>query len=64
MSWLLILITSLMFDRPEENEDWKLTPEFKRGPLIRVGIIILYTLVLVIIYKDQDALINFRTIDG
>jgi len=53
-----------MFDRPEENEDWELTPEFKRGPLIRVGIIILYTLVLVIIYKDQDALINFRTIDG
>ena len=64
ITWMYIIVVSLMVDLPEDNENWTLTPEFKNGPITRVCLIILYTLVLGVLYKDQDTLINFRNGDG
>ena len=50
-----------MVDLPEKDEDWSITPEFKNGSITRGCIILLYTIVVFIIYKDQDQLINFKS---
>jgi len=64
ITWFYIVVVSLMVDLPEDNEDWSLTPEFKNGPLTRVCLIILYTIVLFVLYKDKDIMINFRNSEG
>ena len=55
-----MLLVSFMSDLPGDSEDWSAIPEFKNGPITRVCIILLYTIVLYTIYKDQQYLINFK----
>lgn len=55
-----MLLVSFMSDLPEDSENWSEIPEFKNGPITRVCLMILYTIVLFIIYKDQHSLINFK----
>ena len=55
-----MIIVSLMFDLPENNENWSITPEFKNGPIARVCMIVLYMIATFVIYKDEDSLINYR----
>ena len=56
-----MLTVSLMVDSHEENENWTITPEFKNGPITRACIIVLYIIVIFVIYKDEDSMINFTT---
>ena len=49
---LYMVLLSLMVDLPEKN--WSNSPNFKNGPLVRAGIIVLYAILLIIIYKDKD----------
>jgi hypothetical protein len=39
--WVYVLILSLIYDLPENNENWDITPEFKNGPIIRFCLILL-----------------------
>ena len=55
-----MVVISLMADLPEEHENWFQAPEFKNGPITRACIIAVYIMVMILIYKDQDKLINFR----
>ena len=64
VSWVYILIVSLMHDLPENSENWSITPEFKNGPIIRFCLILLQTIVLFATYQDQDTLVNFKNEDG
>jgi hypothetical protein len=55
-----MLLVSFMSDLPEESENWSEIPEFKNGPITRVALIVLYTIIVYIIYRDQHSLINFK----
>ena len=64
VTWCYIIVCSLLVDLPENDENWSLTPEFKNGPIARFCLIVVQTIVLVLVYRDTDTLINFKNVDG
>lgn len=47
-----MFLLSLLVDLPAEN--WKNSPDFKNGPILRCGLIIFYFLCLIVLYKEKD----------